>query len=476
MNPLIALLTPQLGKGDILPALGTPAVGGKGAGALVNGIAIGATGGAAVQVDSSSFLSVLAATNAQSANAVNQIAQTVNDTKAFNDPLAELSTYLNGVRGEAGGDINVSGAKRTLDKDTLVNLQTLPQKGSEVNAAVPTDNISLSSIKTVAENVIGDQRGVSPASVASDPSKTDITLDGNAAKIVRHVAQNVNFASNGLAASALAINNVQAQQSQKGYLSNSSKLLNEFEGGYNVPPPPTEDAEVLINKELALNKATKAYLSIDGNDPADFELNSNVKLGGKEFLQDGLLSSVGKSDGANGVTLNNVTAVDSLKALENSHAASAEAAKRSHHAYQQNPAEQAAVKIAAALNEGVRHVHFELEPARLGHLEVKMELSQEGTSRLIVFVEKPETLQLIKNDHSILERALNDAGFKTNSDSLSFNLKNGGEGNNLAGQGSDGSGRGGGNIDGNEIANNESLLPGMEYILDISNGVVDMFA
>jgi flagellar hook-length control protein FliK len=59
----------------------------------------------------------------------------------------------------------------------------------------------------------------------------------------------------------------------------------------------------------------------------------------------------------------------------------------------------------------------------LGRVDVRIDVDTDGrvTSRLMV--EKTETLDLLKADQRALERALNEAGFKSEQNSLSFSLK-----------------------------------------------------
>ncbi len=61
--------------------------------------------------------------------------------------------------------------------------------------------------------------------------------------------------------------------------------------------------------------------------------------------------------------------------------------------------------------------------AALGHIEVQLELSHDGRITAVVTAEKSETLELLQRDARGLERALQEAGLRTNSDSLNFNLR-----------------------------------------------------
>jgi flagellar hook-length control protein FliK len=68
-------------------------------------------------------------------------------------------------------------------------------------------------------------------------------------------------------------------------------------------------------------------------------------------------------------------------------------------------------------------ISIKLRPAALGHIEVQLELSHDGRITAVVTAEKSETLDLLQRDVRGLERALQEAGLRTNSDSLNFNLR-----------------------------------------------------
>src|SRR3546814_9101110 len=72
-------------------------------------------------------------------------------------------------------------------------------------------------------------------------------------------------------------------------------------------------------------------------------------------------------------------------------------------------------------------------------LEVKLENASDGTLRAVISAERSETLDLLQRDARGLERALQEAGVKTDSGSLSFNLRGQGQGQE---QQAEGNGRG----------------------------------
>ncbi len=92
----------------------------------------------------------------------------------------------------------------------------------------------------------------------------------------------------------------------------------------------------------------------------------------------------------------------------------------SHHP---SPTEQVSVRIAQAVQKGDSRIDIQLEPARLGKVEVQIELNRDGRAMVTVLAERPETLELLRTDSRALEKALQDAGLKTDTNSLSFGHK-----------------------------------------------------
>ena len=89
------------------------------------------------------------------------------------------------------------------------------------------------------------------------------------------------------------------------------------------------------------------------------------------------------------------------------------------------PSSQAAVEIQKAVNAGKDHIRVRLNPAELGQIDVSLKVRHDGTVKVVVTTDRPETFDLMQRDARGLERALQDAGLKTDSGSLSFNLRGG---------------------------------------------------
>jgi flagellar hook-length control protein FliK len=105
--------------------------------------------------------------------------------------------------------------------------------------------------------------------------------------------------------------------------------------------------------------------------------------------------------------------------------ASAEAVQRSNPARPAAAplAEQVAVRISKAIADGVDKISVKLNPAELGHIEVRMEIGPDGKFNAVFAADRPQTLELLQRDARELARSLQDAGLRADTGSLSFNLR-----------------------------------------------------
>jgi len=101
--------------------------------------------------------------------------------------------------------------------------------------------------------------------------------------------------------------------------------------------------------------------------------------------------------------------------------------------------DQIAVDIKKAIAAGKDQITINLKPADLGRIEVKLEVGADGQVSAQVRAERPETLELLQRDARGLERALQEAGLRADSGTLSFGLRgeNGPHGQNGANQNGD---------------------------------------
>jgi len=106
-------------------------------------------------------------------------------------------------------------------------------------------------------------------------------------------------------------------------------------------------------------------------------------------------------------------------------------------------ADQVAVNIQRGIAQGQDRITVQLRPAELGRVEVKMEMAHDGKMNVVVAAERPETLDMLRQDSRSLIQALNEAGMQADENSLNFQLQEQGDQNASSGNGSNGSGSGG---------------------------------
>ncbi len=90
---------------------------------------------------------------------------------------------------------------------------------------------------------------------------------------------------------------------------------------------------------------------------------------------------------------------------------------------QSSVAEQVSVKITKALQAGQDRITIRLNPAELGRVEVKMELTHDGRTTAIVSADNRDTLELLRRDSSDLQKALEEGGLQLSKNDMQFNLR-----------------------------------------------------
>ena len=88
---------------------------------------------------------------------------------------------------------------------------------------------------------------------------------------------------------------------------------------------------------------------------------------------------------------------------------------------------QISMAIAKNTANGNDGFTIKLSPDDLGQVEIKMNFQTDGKIQAVLMVENDKTLTLMQKDQATLEKALQNAGFETNGDSLNFSLKQQGQ-------------------------------------------------
>ncbi|HEV7880179.1 MAG TPA: flagellar hook-length control protein FliK [Bradyrhizobium sp.] len=82
-----------------------------------------------------------------------------------------------------------------------------------------------------------------------------------------------------------------------------------------------------------------------------------------------------------------------------------------------------ALQIAVSAQSGKSRFEIRLDPAELGRIDVRIDVDRHGQLTSHLTVEKPETLAMLRQDAPQLQRALDNAGFKTADGGLQFSLR-----------------------------------------------------
>jgi flagellar hook-length control protein FliK len=99
----------------------------------------------------------------------------------------------------------------------------------------------------------------------------------------------------------------------------------------------------------------------------------------------------------------------------------------SHDAVTTKLAETLGVEIVRQVGEQNKQFSIRLDPPELGRIDIKLDMQNDLSVKATLVVDNEKTLETLQRDSRVLERALNDAGLKTDSNSLNFSLKQQGD-------------------------------------------------
>ena len=274
----------------------------------------------------------------------------------------------------------------SLSKDIKINIKDPQTSGVRTTNAVGANILQAHQVAegeiNLASQTVPVQRATSvltPQSIV--PIENPAPLD---------VAANSGNKTNGL--------NVQGNNGVS--IGNGATNNNQFSGGNNSPQPNLENNQ--NGNPRAPNISTPATVS-------------SPSLGSEG-------ASVSRSDGPTG----------QFSLSQNGNTASTNTtAPIVQKPIAQPATNQVFVQLTKAVQNGQNKITIQLRPEELGRVEVKLDIGGDGRVKAMVMADKPETLDLLQKDSRVLERALQEAGLKTDNNSLSFNL-HGKEGNGQA--------------------------------------------
>jgi flagellar hook-length control protein FliK len=84
-------------------------------------------------------------------------------------------------------------------------------------------------------------------------------------------------------------------------------------------------------------------------------------------------------------------------------------------------------KAASGSEKAKQELTVQLDPPELGRMQVQLSLEKDGVMKVHLLTEKQETLNLFQRDAHALKSALDNAGIKIDSSSLTFDMASGGD-------------------------------------------------
>jgi hypothetical protein len=130
--------------------------------------------------------------------------------------------------------------------------------------------------------------------------------------------------------------------------------------------------------------------------------------------------------------------------------------------------QQVANGLYQVASNGGNTININIHPENLGHVSVALDINKDGHVTAAISASHPQTLAMLQRDAGTLDQALQDAGLKTDGQSFSFSLSDGGNGGNGA-SGSQGSGVSSTVLAAQEISGTEA-----EVRQDAGSGLVDI--
>jgi len=168
---------------------------------------------------------------------------------------------------------------------------------------------------------------------------------------------------------------------------------------------------------------------------------ANATAGGPSAGASGVHSGGTTAGGGEQANAANATNAGAQQSQQSQQAHQAAQTARPRQPMQSSVAEQVSVKITKALQAGQDRITIRLNPAELGRVEVKMELTHDGRTTAIVTADNRDTLDLLRRDSSDLQKALEEGGLQLSDGDLTFNLR--GEEGQMAEDGDGGPAKGG---------------------------------
>ena len=83
------------------------------------------------------------------------------------------------------------------------------------------------------------------------------------------------------------------------------------------------------------------------------------------------------------------------------------------------------MNIQKGANGKLDKITLQLDPQELGKMDIEFNISEDGKTKALILAEKPETLNMLRQDAKAIESILAEAGLEMDQNSLEFDLKGG---------------------------------------------------
>jgi flagellar hook-length control protein FliK len=206
-------------------------------------------------------------------------------------------------------------------------------------------------------------------------------------------------------------------------------------GTHAVPAPQVSPAQGQPAQPVPAplpSMAQQAFLSAGTSSPA-LPLNEAVgPAAGGDNIDDGLASSSAPSSATTAgdatATTSDASGFRNLLDTAAPRPGDAAGAGRTAAAAGSPVTDQAVVLINRAIAQKSDRMTIQLKPADLGNIEVKLDFSRDGHVHIAVLADRQDTLDLLQRDAKALQQGLQDAGIKSDTTNLSFDLRRDGGG------------------------------------------------
>ncbi len=91
--------------------------------------------------------------------------------------------------------------------------------------------------------------------------------------------------------------------------------------------------------------------------------------------------------------------------------------------YTSAPSEQVMMQLQKGVEGKLEKISLQLDPASLGKVDIEFDIAEDGRVKAVIRAERPETLELLKQDSSSIQALLEEAGLETAEDGLAFDLR-----------------------------------------------------